>query len=93
MSRIESMATPAMPTSPDDARVVRVVAAVGGEIEGDRQALLPGREVAPIERVESSAVEKPAYWRTVHGCCTYIVGYGPRTKGAKPGMDATSSAV
>ena len=33
------------------ARMVAVVAAVGGEIEGDRKALLPGREIAPVERV------------------------------------------
>ena len=32
-------------------RVVGVVAAVGGQVEGDAQALLPGREVAPVERV------------------------------------------
>ena len=32
-------------------RVVGVVAAVGGQVEGDRQALLPGGEVAPVERV------------------------------------------
>ena len=35
----------------DDARVVAVVAAVGREVERDRQAHLPGREVAPVERV------------------------------------------
>ena len=34
-----------------DARVVAVIAAMGGEVEGDRQALLAGREVAPVERV------------------------------------------
>ena len=34
-----------------DARMIAVVAAVGGEIEGDRKALLPGREVAPVEGV------------------------------------------
>ena len=34
-----------------DARMIAVVAAVGGEIEGDRQALLSGGEVAPIEGV------------------------------------------
>ena len=34
-----------------DARMVGVVAAVGGEIEGDRQALLPGGEIAPVEGV------------------------------------------
>ena len=33
------------------ARMVGIVAAVGGEIEGDREALLPGREVAPVEGV------------------------------------------
>ncbi|MGY2804836.1 hypothetical protein ACVIHF_001566 [Bradyrhizobium sp. USDA 4506] len=34
-----------------DARMIRVIAAMGGEVEGDRQALLSGREVAAIERV------------------------------------------
>ena len=45
------MATPAMPTSPDDARMIGIVAAMGREIEGDREALLAGREVAAIEGV------------------------------------------
>ena len=31
--------------------MVAVVAAVGGEIEGDRQAHLPGRQIAPVEGV------------------------------------------
>ena len=35
----------------DHARVVAVVAAVRGQVERDRQALLPHREVAPVERV------------------------------------------
>ena len=48
---MESIATPAMPTSPGDARMVRIVAAVGGEVEGDREALLARREVAPVEGV------------------------------------------
>ena len=34
-----------------DARVVAVVTAMGSEVEGDRQALLTGGEVAPIERI------------------------------------------
>ena len=34
-----------------DARIVAVVAAVGGEIEGDGEALLPGGEVAAVEGV------------------------------------------
>ena len=33
------------------ARVVGVVAAVGGQVEGDAEALLAGRQVAPVERV------------------------------------------
>ena len=35
----------------DDALVVRVVAAVGGEVEGDGEALLAGGEVAAVEGV------------------------------------------
>ena len=34
-----------------DARIVAVVAAMGGEIEGDAEALLPGGEVAAVEGV------------------------------------------
>ncbi len=31
--------------------MIAVIAAVGGEIEGDRKPLLPGGEIAPVERV------------------------------------------
>ena len=34
-----------------DARVVRIVAAMGREVEGDRKALLARREIAPVEGV------------------------------------------
>ena len=34
-----------------DARMIAVVAAMGGEIEGDREAFLPGGEIAPVEGV------------------------------------------
>ena len=34
-----------------DARMVAVIAAMRGEIEGDRQALLAGGEIAPVEGV------------------------------------------
>ncbi len=33
-------------------------------------------------------MEKPAYWRIVHGWLVYIVGYGPRTNGAMPGSES-----
>jgi hypothetical protein len=35
----------------DDARMVGIIAAVRGQIESDREALLPVREVAPVEGV------------------------------------------
>ena len=44
-------------------------------------------------------MEKPAYWRIVHGRTAYIVACGPRRKGSKPGnvfawgRSFTSSAV
>ena len=34
-----------------DARMIGIVAAMGGEIERDREALLPGGEIAAVERV------------------------------------------
>ena len=34
-----------------NARMIEVIAAVGGEIECDREALLPGGEIAPVEGV------------------------------------------
>ena len=51
MSRIEFDRDAGHADIARDAGVVAVVAAVGGEVEGDREALLPGREVAPIEGV------------------------------------------
>ena len=36
-------------------------------------------------------MEKPAYWRMVHGRTAYIVGCGPRMNGAKPGSVSASS--
>jgi hypothetical protein len=51
MSSTESMATPALPTSPHDAGMVRIVTAVGGQIEGHGKALLAGGQVAPVKGV------------------------------------------
>jgi hypothetical protein len=39
----------------------------------------------------SSAVEKPAYWRTVQGRPAYMVALGPRVNGGKPGREPTDS--
>ena len=54
--------------------MVGVVAAVGGEVERDRETLLSGGEIAPVESVGISAVEKPAYCLMVQGWLTYMVG-------------------
>ena len=56
-----------------DARMVAVVAAVGGEIEGDREALLPAGEIAAVERVgvfrggEAGVLPDGPRLRHVHG--------------------------
>ena len=42
MSSTLSIATPALPTSPSTRSMIAVIAAVGGQIEGNRNALLPG---------------------------------------------------
>ena len=36
----------------------------------------------------ASAVEKPAYWRMVHGRLQYIVAYGPLVNGKTPGASS-----
>ncbi len=52
MSSRVSMATPTLPTSPSDTRVVRVVAHLGGQVEGARQPGLAGvqQELEPLVR-------------------------------------------
>ena len=74
--------------------MVAVIAAVGGKIERDRDALLPGGEALAVKALDSSAVEKPAYWRMVHGRPAYMVARGPRVNGARPGSeDGVEGAV
>ena len=51
MSASESIATPVRPTSPSGARIVGVVAELGREVEGDREAGLP-----PLEQVAEPRV-------------------------------------
>ena len=56
----------------DDPRMVAVVAAMGGEIEGDRQPHLPGRQIVAVEavrtprrsRTRNIAGSSTAGWRT-----------------------------
>ena len=70
---MELIATPAMPTSPRTRGMVAVVAAVGGEIEGDGEALLTGGDIAPVEGVgvlgrgEARVLADGPRLRHVHG--------------------------
>ncbi len=41
----------------------------------------------------SSPVPKPAIWRIVQGRLRYMVGYGPRVKGNRPGKPTSSTGV
>ena len=77
MSSTESMATPALPTSPDHALVVGIVAAMRGQVEGHREALLPGRQIAPVERV-----------RFFGGGEAGVLADGPRLHGVHGGVRA-----
>ena len=67
---------------------VRVVATVGREVEGDRQALLPGKQVAAVEGIRIRGSREAGVCRIVHGWLTYIVGYGPRANGTWPGNES-----
>jgi hypothetical protein len=55
-----------------DARMIAVIAAVGGEIEGDRQALLPRRKVAAIEGIGGFSGGKPGILADCPGAPTYM---------------------
>jgi hypothetical protein len=61
------------------ARVVGVVAAMRGEVEGDRQALLPGGEVAAVESVG-----------ILGGREAGVLADGPRPVGVHRGVGATN---
>ena len=50
-----------------DALVIGIVAPVGGKIEGDGEALLAGRQIAPVERVGVFRRREPG-----------ILAHGPR---------------
>ena len=51
--------TPTLPISGRGQRVVRAVAALGGQVEGDRQAGLPARQVGAVELVRRPDVGVP----------------------------------
>ena len=91
MSSSVSIATPALPTSPIDARMVAVIAAMGGEIEGDRQALLPGGEVAAVEGVRILGGREAGILADRPGPAGIHRGIGPareRREAGQAGIDA-----
>ena len=59
--------------------MIRVIASMGCKIESDRQPALACRQIAPVEVLDSLAVEKPEYWRMVQGRPVYMVARGPLT--------------
>jgi len=61
----------------DNARVIGIIAAVGGEVEGDREALLAGGEIAAIEGV-----------RFLGGRETGVLADRPGTAGIHRGADS-----
>jgi hypothetical protein len=60
------------------ARMVAVVAAVRGQVEGHRHALPAGGQRLAVEGVGFFGGGKPAYWRIVQGRTAYMVACGPR---------------
>ena len=74
-------------------RVVGVVAAVGGQVEGDAQALLAGREVAAVERVgllggrEAGVLPDRPRLGGVHR----RVGPAQERREARPGVEAVEA--
>ena len=75
MSASELIATPHLPTSPSDKRVVGVISHERGQIERDGKAGLALREqIAEALRWYLRAVPNPANCRMVHSRSRYIVG-------------------
>ena len=77
----------------DDAGIVRVVAAVRGQVEGDRDALAAGGERLAVEGVGGFGGGETGVLADRPGFTAYIVACGPRTKGAKPGRVSVYSRL
>ena len=72
--------------------VVRVVADLRRQIEGDAQARDALREQVAVARGSTPArCRSPAYCRIVHGRPRYIVGWMPRVNGNSPGSPMSVS--
>ena len=67
-----------------DPRMIQIVAAMG-RLDRTRPTAPSGRRRDCGGKTRSTPpVEKPAYWRIVHGCRRYIAGWGPRRYGGSP---------
>jgi hypothetical protein len=60
------------------ARVIGVVAHLGGQVEGARQSGLTGLQRNLKRSFVASAVPNPAYWRIVQSRPRYIEAWTPR---------------
>ncbi len=74
MSSIESIATPTLPTSPRACGASESYPIWVGRSKATDRPVVPAAISCWYRRFESAAVEKPAYWRIVHGRPAYMVG-------------------
>ena len=93
MSSTESIATPALPTSPTTCGWSS--RSRGASPDRTRPTAPSARPRDSGGRTRSSLprVPKPPYWRIVHRRLAYIVARGPRTNGSMPGIPPTMSSA
>src|SRR5215472_7924625 len=92
MSSMESIATPTLPTSPLACGASESKPICVGRSKATDKPVVPAAMSCLYLRLESAAVEKPAYCRIVHGLVTYMVGYTPLVNGYSPGSPSSCSA-
>ena len=78
MSSSESIATPTRPDLAGRQRVIRIVADLRRQVEGDRKPGGALRRAGTGSAVRLFGLAKPAYCRIVHSRPRYIVGWMPR---------------
>ena len=85
ISSTVSIATPALPTSAETLSWSESYPRWVAKSNATDKPFWPPASACLKNAFDSSAVEKPAYCRTVHGLPVYMVAFGPRVKGVCPG--------
>ena len=93
MSCRVSIATPSRPTSPSDISWSESYPIRVGMSKSTERPVCPWAMRNWNRRLVSAPVPKPAICRIVHVRPRYMVGYGPRVKGYRPGSPTSSHAV